>query len=352
MSVEVLEIEGAHKVEKSTCSTGGFITFTLGLISGTFSALFCKMAYQTESVGIDGQTKLFTKPIMMLLLMFAGMVPAIFFWLFQQLSIEKEKRDHVSYKTMAVLIVPCLCDLICTLLLLTAQVYITASMWQMLRGSVICITALLKRYLLNTRLRTHMWVGVGIITFAMLLVAATSMLQPPSADALSSGKDPRIGVVLVLMGCVAQGFQYVFEEKVMNVDNAPPLVVIGCEGLWGTMLTLLIIYPVAYLMPGTDNGSFENPWDSIQMAKNSKNLQIFMGGFVGLVTIYNCMAVYVTKYLSAIWHAILDNFRPITIWSFDLLIFYKLAPGSGFGEQWTQASWLQLGGLVVSSFAV
>ena len=36
--------------------------------------------------------------------------------------------------------------------------------------------------------------------------------------------------------------------------------------------------------------------------------------FVVTVTIYNCMVVYVTKYLSAIWHAILDNFRPISIW--------------------------------------
>ena len=74
---------------------------------------------------------------------------------------------------------------------------------------------------------------------------------------------------------------------------------------------------------------------------------------------YNCAAVYVTKYLSAIWHAILDNFRPITIWyvilflvcsntlyvksqalylnyyshyflrGVDLLIFYVFLPGSG-----------------------
>jgi len=63
---------------------------------------------------------------------------------------------------------------------------------------------------------------------------------------------------------------------------------------------------------------------------------------------YNCAAVYVTKYLSAIWHAILDNFRPITIWGLDLMIFYVFLPGSGFGEQWLSSSYLQLGGLVVS----
>lgn len=42
----------------------------------------------------------------------------------------------------------------------------------------------------------------------------------------------------------------VFEEKVMAVDNAPPLVVIGMEGLWGTFLTLILVYPAAYMIPG------------------------------------------------------------------------------------------------------
>ena len=118
-----------------------------------------------------------------------------------------------------------------------------------------------------------MWLGVTVITFAMLLVASTSFFN--KADESESGsKDPRIGVVLVLLGCLAQGVQYVFEEKVMAVDNAPPLVVIGCEGIWGTVLTALVVYPLAFLTPGTDNGSFEDPWDSIHMIASSKLLQV------------------------------------------------------------------------------
>lgn len=100
----------------------------------------------------------------------------------------------------------------------------------------------------------------------------------------------------------------------MNVNNAPPLVVIGCEGLWGTFLTLTVVYPLSYYLPGNDGGRFENPFDAIVMVQNSRTLQLLVCIFVLFVTIYNCAAVYVTKYLSAIWHAILDNFRPITIW--------------------------------------
>lgn len=41
------------------------------------------------------------------------------------------------------------------------------------------------------------------------------------------------------------------------------------------------------------------------MISNSPSLQNLTLTFVITVTCYNCMAVYVTKYLSAIWHAIL-----------------------------------------------
>ena len=322
------------------------------MVAGTFSAVFCKMLYETESVGLDGVTvKPFAKPIMMLLLMFSAMVPAIFMWMGQQAFLEKKDRDELSWRTMTVLMIPSLCDLLCTLLLLVAQLYITASMWQMLRGSVIIITAILKRTVLGHRLRAHMWMGIFIIFVAMVCVASTSFFghdADAAAAAATASKDPRFGVFLVVMGCLAQGVQYVFEEKVMAVDNAPPLVVIGMEGVWGTVLTLALVYPASQAIPGSDNGSYENFWDSVRMIQSSRQLQALVLGFLVTVTVYNCMAVYVTKYLSAIWHAILDNFRPITIWVLDLYIFYFLLPGSGFGEAWVYpGSWVQLGGLLL-----
>lgn len=60
----------------------------------------------------------------------------------------------------------------------------------------------------------------------------------------------------------------------MTVDNAPPLVVIGCEGLWGTVLTIFLVYPVAYMLPGDDNGSFEDPWDAVYMITHSPSLKV------------------------------------------------------------------------------
>eukprot|EP01042_Synura_sphagnicola_P001587 gene1587-1842_t len=181
----------------------------------------------------------------------------------------------------------------------------------------------------------------------MVVIASTTFFGNADPGAEATSKDPRIGVLLVLLGCLAQGVQYVFEEKVMAVDDISPLVVIGFEGIWGALLSIVLIYPIAYMVPGKDNGSYENPFDSYTMIVNSSFLQRLLLGFVGFVTIYNIMAVYVTRYLSAIWHAILDNFRPMTIWAVDLLLFYYIMPNSGFGEEWTAGSKIQLVGLLI-----
>lgn len=50
--------------------------------------------------------------------------------------------------------------------------------------------------------------------------------------------------------------------------------------------------------------------------------------------------------MSSVWHSILDNFRPVTVWATDLFIFYVLT-GGRYGEAWNRYSWVQLGGLVI-----
>ena len=45
------------------------------------------------------------------------------------------------------------------------------------------------------------------------------------------------------------------------------------------------------------------------------------------------------------WHAILDNFRPITIWAVQIAL-YSITDGK-HGEAWTRGSYLQLAGLCV-----
>ena len=135
----------------------------------------------------------------------------------------------------------------------------------------------------------------------------------------------------------------------MNMDiPAPPLLLVGMEGFWGTILCLLVVYPIVYLIPGNDHGSYEDPFNTWYMFANNSNVQWSFVVYFVTIFMYNLFAVLVTYMLNSIWHGILDNFRPVTVWVTDLLIFYVIVKGNGeFGEPWTKYSWIQVGGMFV-----
>jgi hypothetical protein len=50
--LEEMEMEKAHEQREPTgCNFGGVVTFGVGLVAGTFSAVVCKMLYETSSEG-------------------------------------------------------------------------------------------------------------------------------------------------------------------------------------------------------------------------------------------------------------------------------------------------------------
>lgn len=127
---------------------------------------------------------------------------------------------------------------------------------------------------------------------------------------------------------------------------SPPLLLIGMEGLWGTFLCLVLVYPLAYYLPGDDHGSYEDPFNTIYMFMNSSAIKHAFIIYFFAIFLYNFFAVMVTYMLNSVWHAILDNFRPITVWITDLAIFYLISLGD-FGEPWTKWSWVQVFGMFV-----
>jgi hypothetical protein len=76
------------------------------------------------------------------------------------------------------------------------------------------------------------------------------------------------------------------------------------------------------------------------MISNSTAIQNMFCLYFVCVFAYNILALLVTKMMDSVWHAILDNFRPITVWATDLFIFYFITVS--FGEGVSQYSWIQV----------
>jgi len=332
------------------CGMTEFLVFIGALVAGTGCSLCSKVLLSMQSVGLSGEMQSFENPLFQTWGMFLGMVFALPVHFMYEAAKSKKKRGYdaidadgppefkeVTASTYLLLAIPSLFDLAATALCMFGLTYIAVSVYQMLRGSAIVFVAVLKHFVLKDKLAGFMWVGVALNVVAILLVGATAN----AADG-PDGKDPLVGVGLILCGAFVQSLQYAFEEKVMSADvGAPPLLVIGMEGLWGFFFCTAVLYPILYA------AGIEDPFDTWEMVKNSKDIQFMFGLYFVSIFFYNMLAVLVTYMLNSVWHAILDNFRPISVWVIDLALFYAVTAG-GFGEAWAwPGSYVQLLALFV-----
>lgn len=305
-----------------------------------------------ESTGITGEVEAFSYPLFQTLGMFVGMVAALaMHFLVLVFKIPFPGYDHSETKEELptwmyfFLIIPALFDLVASALCMFGLRYVDVSIYQMLRGAAIVFVALLKQFYLGDKLKKFMWVGVMWNVVSICLVGATAMLAG-GEDPDSANSNAMFGVFLILCGALVQSLQYAFEEKVMSMDvPAPPLLLIGMEGFWGALVCVLVLYPLAYYIPGPDHGCIENPFNTYEMIMNSKEIQFVFVLYFFSIFFYNMLACLVTYMLNSVWHAILDNFRPVTVWAIDLFIFYCVT--TKLGEKWTVFSWMQLLGMFV-----
>jgi len=209
------------------------------------------------------------------------------------------------------LAIPSLFDTLATLLCMMGLKYIDVSIYQMLRGSGIIFVALMKQHVLKDHLYNFQWAGVVGNVLSVIFVGATAILSSDnSAKTGGSGGEALLGVLLIMSGAFVQALQFVFEEKVMNMEiPAPPLLMIGMEGVWGTILCVFVLYPIAYYLPGDDHGSYENFENTVAMIKSSTTIQLSFIVYFFAIFGYNLFAALVTFLLNSVWHAILDNFR-------------------------------------------
>jgi len=265
-----------------------------------------------------------------------------------------DPRALLDLRLNMILLIPSLFDLVGTALSTIGLLYTSVSIYQLSRCTVIVVTGVLKAFVLGHRLSRNQWAGIATNAVAMLLVGSTAFFEGSAASAevptggadVGSGNygDARVGILFILASCLVQGAQYVFEEKVMAFDSVPPLILVGMEGVWGVIMFLIAVFPAMALIPGADNGRYEDCWEGIQMMFGNTQIFVLLLSFTVIVFLYNVFCIYITYLLSSVWHAIMDNCRPVAVWVIGMFFYYTLGR---IGEPWTSSSWLELAGMLL-----
>ena len=135
----------------------------------------------------------------------------------------------------------------------------TASTYQMLRGSVIIFTGALSATYLRRKQWGFQWTAAMFLVFMGVLVvgSASSMIggaaigqqqqaqhdvrQQASASTSKAGSRAMLGNALVVFSQLFTALQMCLEERFVTGYNAPALVAVGWEGVWGLSGVLLLL---------------------------------------------------------------------------------------------------------------
>ena len=324
--------------KKCTSKAAGY--FGVGWLTGTAAAITMKVGYQMG----------FEKPLFSTFLMFSAMSLALpLFMVLQRFF--SEERLEIRRADIKLLFVPAIFDMAASFLAQIGLLYVSNSIFLLLKCSTMLFTALARKWVVKAEMHRHQWIGIFINLTAMALISSTTFFEAKDQNISTDvpQRDPRLGIPFVILSCMVQAGQYVYEEKVMSTDGIPEMILVGGEGIWGLLITTVLMI-IAQNTSGQDAGGvWENTFESIEQIRNSVSLSLVLLLFFLTVTGFNIAAVYVTSLLSSVWHSILDNFRPVSVWVIDLLLYYTFTNGQ-LGEAWTNVSWLQFVGMCVLFF--
>eukprot|EP00824_Muranothrix_gubernata_P020083 TRINITY_DN40303_c0_g1_i1.p1 TRINITY_DN40303_c0_g1~~TRINITY_DN40303_c0_g1_i1.p1 ORF type:complete len:425 (-),score=94.90 TRINITY_DN40303_c0_g1_i1:7-1239(-) len=354
------------------------------LVCGTGTVVTGKMLYNMKGRTNDGEREKFEFPWFQTDAMFVGMFGCLLVWELRRLvagrkvvvhpekeetlletsteltpeeglpngagsiqgseGTEKKKSHWMSYVYVCG---PAVCDMLATGVMNIGLLWIPASVWQMLRGSMVIFSAILSVVFLKRRLRAYHWFGVAVVISALVMVGISTIYgPPPPGEEDVDTSHELVGIILVVVAQLIQASQIVIEEFLLKGINLEPLLIVGLEGFWGFSITSFIILPViAHIHV---KGIYEDTANSLYMFTHNVSITLVSVLYMFLILAYNWFGMLVTQQFTAVHRTILEAMRTMFIWVTNLFIYYVIT--DGFGELWSNWSFLELAGFVVLFF--
>ena len=235
------------------------------------------------------------------------------------------------------LTIPMLWDSWASALLLIAYINIPASIAQMMGGLVVFMVAIMSVIFLKRKLYRHHWTGLSLIFTGIWLVALAALLDNGS----DSEGNATLGILMMWGSIVVQGCQFVIEEKLLGSYYLSPMLVVGVEGISGSLLFAVLLTIFQFIPCSSDicsNGKVEDSIGALNMIGESVPLLIFVILNILFVGCMNGFGMVVTKYASAANRVTLQQVKNVLVW-----IFFLIYQGGGHEN----FKWLQLAGFVV-----
>lgn len=135
------------------------------------------------------------------------------------------------------LAIPAGFDIIASTLMDIALTMVAASVYQMLRGMIIIITAGMSIMFLKRKLYRHHWSSIAVIFTGVFLVGLAALIW----ENKEGSETKAFGLILLVLAQLFSGAMHVVEEKLFMDYYLDPLKVVGIEGIWGFLMYCILL---------------------------------------------------------------------------------------------------------------
>jgi len=328
------------------------------LITGSINTISTKAADQAWTTNRYGERVQFNHPFFQAVCMFLGEFLCLLAFhasLLRGRMTGKEVEKAKPFNRF-VLLLPALCDMTATSTMYVGLSLTDASIFQMLRGSVVIFTGVFRVVFLKKKLAPHHWLGMFFVMAGTAVVGTTSLIPACSSGSSSSGTDQSkatLGNILIIFAQIIVAVQMVVEEKFIDGYNIPALQVVGWEGIFG-FCTLSVVLTIMYFVQAPSSfcayaggpyekggvaypahcDHFEDAYDAFVQMGNSGMVTGMLLLNLMSIAFFNYFGVSVTKHINASTRMVLDSLRTMIIWAFSL------------GMAWEQFCYVQVIGFV------
>ena len=264
------------------------------------------------------------------------------------------------------LALPACCDITGTTLMNVGLLFVAASIYQMTRGALVLFVGLFSVLFLKRKLYLYQWSALFIVVLGVAIVGLAGAIEPnpqklpepqDAESAIDTGimlarammqeaketaQSPEalwtiVGVLMIALAQIFTATQFVLEEFILEKYELEPLKVVGWEGVFGFVVTVVGMIVLHFAVGRTEqgrNGYFDavEGWREITsdraIAVSSVLIMVSIGGF-------NFFGLSVTRSVSATARSTIDTCRTLFIWVVSL------------GLRWETFKWLQIVGFAL-----
>ena len=251
---------------------------------------------------------------------------------------------------------PTLCDISSTTLMNVALLIMPVSVYQMTRGALVFWVGLFSVMFLRYRLRVYQWLSIALVIGGVAVVGLSSFVvdEPRAAQAGSSDAlRTTLGLAVVLFAQVFAALQFVAEEKIMARHDVEPVLAVGIEGVFGTLL-LAVSMPVMHYLVGRTEWGRGGVFDmdtAFRQIVGSRRVVISMVLVALCISMYNIFGLSVTRSVSATARSTLDTCRSLGIWLVSVALGWELLQPLSASVQVTGFAMLVYGTFVYNGIA-